>query len=69
MCPVHAVFAVWIAIELAVITFAVFHSHGYGWSPPHGGGVYPFVWGLIFFAIALRGGGPYSLDRKLGWEL
>ena len=20
-------------------------------------------------AIALRGGGPYSLDRKLGWEL
>jgi putative oxidoreductase len=26
-------------------------------------------WGLIMFAIALRGGGPYSLDRKLGWEL
>ena len=24
---------------------------------------------LIIFAIALRGGGPYSLDRKLGWEL
>ncbi|MGD0023919.1 MAG: hypothetical protein ABSC37_04695 [Xanthobacteraceae bacterium] len=24
---------------------------------------------MIFFAIALRGGGPFSLDRKLGWEL
>jgi uncharacterized membrane protein YphA (DoxX/SURF4 family) len=26
-------------------------------------------WGLIMLAIALRGGGPYSLDRKLGREL
>jgi len=23
----------------------------------------------IMFAVALRGGGPYSLDRKLGREL
>jgi uncharacterized membrane protein YphA (DoxX/SURF4 family) len=30
---------------------------------------YPLFWGLILFAIALRGGGPYSLDRKLGREL
>jgi len=27
------------------------------------------MWGLICFAIALRGGGPHSLDRKLGREL
>jgi hypothetical protein len=27
------------------------------------------MWGLIAFAIALRGGGPYSVDRKLGWEI
>jgi len=27
------------------------------------------MWGLLFFAIALRGGGPYSLDRKIGREL
>jgi hypothetical protein len=27
------------------------------------------MWGLICLAIALRGGGPYSLDRKLGREL
>jgi hypothetical protein len=29
----------------------------------------PLFWGLIMFAIALRGGGPYSLDRRLGWGL
>jgi uncharacterized membrane protein YphA (DoxX/SURF4 family) len=27
------------------------------------------IWGIVFFAIALRGGGPYSLDRKIGKEL
>jgi hypothetical protein len=27
------------------------------------------MWGLIYFAIALGGGGFYSVDRKLGWEL
>jgi hypothetical protein len=32
---------------------------GLGSTPP---------WGLCFFAIALRGGGPYSLDRLLGRE-
>jgi uncharacterized membrane protein YphA (DoxX/SURF4 family) len=27
------------------------------------------IWSLIYFAIALRGGGPYSLDRVIGREL
>jgi len=27
------------------------------------------MWGAIIFAIALRGGGPYSLDRKLGRKI
>ena len=27
------------------------------------------MWGIIMFAIALRGGGPYSLDRVIGKEL
>jgi hypothetical protein len=27
------------------------------------------LWGLMFAAIALRGGGPYSLDRRIGREL
>jgi putative oxidoreductase len=62
-------FAASIAIEMAVITFLVFFPHGYGFTRPGGGWEYPLLWGLIFFAIALRGGGPYSLDRKIGWEL
>jgi putative oxidoreductase len=57
------------AIEIAVFTFLVFFPHGYGWTSPGGGWEYPFFWGLVVFAIALRGGGRYSLDRKIGWEL
>lgn len=52
------------AIELAIITFTVFWPRG-GF---HASG-YTLLWGLVMFAIALRGGGPYSLDRTLGWEL
>jgi putative oxidoreductase len=59
-------FAASIAIELAVISSMFFHN---GWAWAHHGWEYVFLWGLIFLAIALRGGGPYSLDRKIGWEL
>ena len=31
--------------------------------------VEPLSWGLVMLAVALRGGGPYSLDRKVGREL
>jgi putative oxidoreductase len=55
-----------IAIELAMISLQ-FVPNGYAWSKH--GWEFVFLWGLIFFAIALRGGGPYSLDRKIGWEL
>jgi putative oxidoreductase len=58
-----------IAIEFAVITFVAHFKNGYGWTSPGGGWEFPLIWGTIFFAVALRGGGPYSLDRKLGWEL
>jgi putative oxidoreductase len=40
---------------------------GFGWG--NRGYEYPLFWGLIMFAIALRGGGPYSLDRRIGKEL
>jgi len=56
-------FAAAAAIELAIITFTVFWPHGYH------GYEYTLWWGLIMFAIALRGGGPYALDRRLGREL
>ena len=58
-----------ISIQFFVITFVAHFGRGYGWSQPGGGWEFPLMWGLIFFAIALRGGGPYSLDRALGREL
>jgi putative oxidoreductase len=57
------VFAAAIAIQMAVITFAVMMPNGWGRME------YTFMWGIIMFAIALRGGGPYSLDRAIGKEL
>jgi putative oxidoreductase len=59
-----------IAIELAVITFAVYWPHGFHFAQtPNGGAELPLLWGFMVFLVALRGGGPYSLDRKIGWEI
>jgi putative oxidoreductase len=52
-------------IEMAVIVYH--HLPKFGWAER--GYEYPLFWGLIMFAIALRGGGAYSLDRRLGREL
>jgi putative oxidoreductase len=52
-------------IEMGIIVYH--HLPNFGWTAR--GYEYPLFWGLIMFAIALRGGGPYSLDRKLGREL
>jgi len=54
------------AIEMLCI-FVVYWGNGFGWLKR--GYEYVLLWGLVAFAIALRGGGPYSLDRKLGREL
>jgi putative oxidoreductase len=58
-------FAAAITIEMAVITWAYWPR--FGWTGP--GYEYPLMWGLVMLAVALRGGGPYSLDRKIGREL
>jgi putative oxidoreductase len=57
-----------LAIEFAVITYTVF-PNGYVVVNPGGGWGYPLLVGALCFAIALRGGGTYSLDRALGREL
>src|SRR5262249_1300697 len=56
-----------VAIEFAIITFVAHWPAGF--AAGRGGSEYPPVWGLIILAIAFPGGGPYSVDRKLGWEL
>ena len=59
------VIAASVMIEMAVITWVYIPK--FGWTGP--GYEYALMWGLLAFAIVLRGGGPYSLDRKLGWEI
>jgi putative oxidoreductase len=59
-------FAAAAAIHLCVVMF-IHMPQGFAWTSR--GYEYPLMWGLILFAIALRGGGPYSLDRKIGREL
>ena len=58
-------FAAAVTIEMCVIVYH--HLPKFGWG--QGGYEYPLMWGLIMLAVALRGGGPYSLDRKIGKEL
>jgi putative oxidoreductase len=60
-------FAAAAAIEMAVLTFYIYWSNGFNWLSR--GYEYTLMWGLVLFAVALRGGGPYSLDRLVGREL
>jgi putative oxidoreductase len=57
------VFAAAIAIQMAVITFVVMLPQGFGRME------FTLMWGIVMFAIALRGGGPYSLDRVIGKQI
>src|SRR5262245_52656039 len=54
-----------VTIEMCVIVYH--HLPKFGWTAP--GYEYPMFWGLVMLAIVLRGGGPYSLDRRIGREL
>ena len=52
-------------IEMCVIVYH--HLPKFGWTDR--GYEYPLMWGLVLLAVALRGGGPYSVDRLLKREL
>lgn len=60
-------FAAAVAIEMGLLTFGHYWGHGFSWLRQ--GYEYTLLWGMVSFAIALRGGGGYSLDRKIGVEL
>lgn len=60
-------FAAALAIELLIAMLAVHWAHGF--SADAGGYEYLLFLGIVMFAIALRGGGPYSVDRAIGTEL
>ena len=59
--------AVALAIEMLVALLFVHLAKGYA----AGGGGYEYVLliGAVCFLIAIRGGGPYSVDRFIGKEL
>jgi len=61
-------FAAALAIEIAI---AFFHVHlPKGFAVSQGGYEYVLLMGIVLFAIAIRGGGPYSVDAKIiGKEL
>ncbi len=59
-------FAAAAAIEMAFIA-VMYLPNGYSWL--NRGYEYVLMWGLLCLAIALRGGGPYSLDKRIGVQL
>jgi putative oxidoreductase len=60
-------FAAALAIEILIALLFVHLPKGYA----AGGGGYEYVLliGAVCFVIAMRGGGPYSVDRMIGKEL
>jgi putative oxidoreductase len=60
-------FAAMVTIEMAVIMFVHYLPNGFSWL--NRGYEFVLLWGLVSLAIWWRGGGPYSLDRKIGREL
>jgi len=52
-------------IEMMVISFAVLYPN---WSWGHRGMEYALFMGIVAFAIFIRGGGRYSLDRLMRKE-
>jgi putative oxidoreductase len=60
-------FAAALAIEMG-IAFLVVHLPK-GFAANQGGFEYVLLLGVVLFAIAVRGGGPYSVDRLIGKEL
>jgi putative oxidoreductase len=60
-------FAAALAIEMAIALVAVHLAKGFGVGA--GGYEYVLLIGIVLFVVAIRGGGPYSVDRAIGKEL
>jgi putative oxidoreductase len=60
-------FAAALAVEMGIALLVVHLPKGYAASG--GGYEYVLLIGVVLLAIAMRGGGPYSVDAKIGKEL
>ena len=59
-------------LAAAVVVFmaiAVLHHLPSSFFWPDGGVEYPLLWGVVALSFAVRGGGRYSFDAKLGREI
>ena len=57
-----AAFAIEMLIDLLFVQLPKGYAAGDGYE-------YPLVIGVVMFAIAMRGGGPYSVDRAIAKKL
>lgn len=71
VCLILGLFTRFFAAALAIeMLIALIFVHGpKGFAVGAGGYEYVLVLGVVFLALALRGGGPYSADRFIGKEL
>jgi len=60
-------FAAALAVEMLIALLAAHITGGFFYN--NGGMEYVLLLGIVLFAIAIRGGGPYSVDRGIGREL
>jgi len=60
-------FAAALAIEMAIAFLVVHLPHGF--AVGQRGYEYVLLIGIVLLVIAIRGGGPYSVDRVIGKEL
>lgn len=60
-------FAAMVTVEMAVLVFEHYLPNGFSWL--NRGYEFVLLWGLVALSIWWRGGGPYSLDRRIGVEL
>jgi putative oxidoreductase len=59
--------AVLLVIEFIVLILVVHVPRGYGMAV--NGVEFPLFWLMVLIAVLLRGGGPWSVDRKIGKEV
>ncbi|HSO41829.1 MAG TPA: DoxX family protein [Rhodospirillales bacterium] len=55
------------AVVIVIFLYTAVSHHmpnGVFWS--QGGDEYPLLWGTVALAFAIRGGGAFSLDHRLG---
>jgi putative oxidoreductase len=56
-----------LVIEFVILLVVVHTPRGYGMAV--NGIEFPLMWMMMLIVVLLRGGGPWSLDRKIGKEI